>query len=120
MKRITVVTVFCLISSPLHGQWVKTPTAGIPRTVDGQPTMTAPAPKDRNGRPDLSGLWGAEKTRPCPPNGCDDMQISEQFLDIGWRVPRSTLGGLLRSCPPESACGRFLLLYITTQYAPPS
>ena len=90
MKRITVVTVFCLISSPLHGQWVKTPTAGIPRTVDGQPTMTAPAPKDRNGRPDLSGLWGAEKTRPCPPNGCDDMQISEQFLDIGWRVP----GGL--------------------------
>jgi len=90
VKRITVVTVFCLISSPLHGQWVKTPTAGIPRTVDGQPTMTAPAPKDRNGRPDLSGLWGAEKTRPCPPNGCDDMQISEQFLDIGWRVP----GGL--------------------------
>ena len=83
MKRITVVTVFCLISSPLHGQWVRTPTAGIPRTVDGQPTMTAPAPKDRNGRPDLSGLWGAEKTRPCPPNGCDDMQISEQFLDIG-------------------------------------
>jgi hypothetical protein len=49
--------------------------------------MNAPAPKDRDGRPDLSGLWGAERTRPCPPNGCDDMQISEQFLDIGWRVP---------------------------------
>jgi hypothetical protein len=49
--------------------------------------MTAPAPKDRDGRPDLSGLWGAERTRPCPPNGCDDMQISEQFLDIGWHVP---------------------------------
>jgi len=90
MKRVAVAAVVCLISAPLHAQWVKYPTAGIPRTADGQPDMNAPAPKDRDGRPDLSGLWGAEKTRPCPPNGCDDMQISEQFLDIGWRVP----GGL--------------------------
>jgi hypothetical protein len=90
VKRIAAAAVVCLISAPLHAQWVKYPTAGIPRTADGQPNMNAPAPKDRDGRSDLSGLWGAEKTRPCPPNGCDDMQISEQFLDIGWRVP----GGL--------------------------
>jgi hypothetical protein len=90
VKRITVVAVIFLIASPLHAQWVKYPSAGSPRTADGRPIMNAPAPQDRNGRPDLSGLWGAEKTRPCPPNGCDDMQISEQFLDIGWRVP----GGL--------------------------
>lgn len=90
MKRITVAAMVWLISAPLHAQWVKYPAPGIPRTADGQPDMSAPAPKDRDGRPELSGLWGAEKTRPCPPNGCDDMQISEQFLDIGWQVP----GGL--------------------------
>jgi hypothetical protein len=62
----------------------------MPRAADGTPRMDAPAPKDHDGHPDLSGLWAAEKTRPCPPAGCDDMQISEQFLDIGWHVP----GGL--------------------------
>jgi hypothetical protein len=73
-----------------QAQWVKYPTAGIPRTADGSPDMTAPAPRGGDGRPDLSGTWMAEKTRPCPPNGCDDMQIGYQFLDIGWGVP----GGL--------------------------
>ena len=75
------------LSAPAHAQWLTYPTAGIPRTADGKPRMDAPAPKGLDGKPDLSGLWGAEKTRPCPPDGCDDMQISEQFLDIGWRVP---------------------------------
>jgi hypothetical protein len=89
-RKAVAAAVVCLISAPVYAQWTTYPTAGIPRTPDGRPNMNAPAPKDRDGRPDLSGLWGAEKTRPCPPNGCDDMQISEQFLDIGWHVP----GGL--------------------------
>ena len=90
MRTAACLAIIAVLSVSAHAQWVKYPTAGIPRTADGEPNMNAPAPKDRDGRPDLSGLWGAEKTRPCPANGCDDMQISEQFLDIGWRVP----GGL--------------------------
>jgi hypothetical protein len=38
-------------------QWVKQPTAGIPRTPDGRPELTAPVPKAPDGRPDLTGLW---------------------------------------------------------------
>jgi hypothetical protein len=38
-------------------QWVKQPTAGIPRTPDGRPDLTAPVPKAPDGRPDLTGLW---------------------------------------------------------------
>jgi len=38
-------------------QWVKQPTAGIPRSPDGKPNLAAPAPKATDGRPDLTGLW---------------------------------------------------------------
>jgi hypothetical protein len=38
-------------------QWVKQPTAGIPRSADGKPNLAAPAPKAPDGRPDLTGLW---------------------------------------------------------------
>src|SRR5262252_514979 len=44
-----------------HAQWVKYPDARTPRTKDGKPNLTAPAPR-LNGKPDLSGLWQAEKT----------------------------------------------------------
>ena len=44
-----------------HAQWVKYPDSRIPRTKDGKPNLTAPAPR-LNGKPDVSGLWQAEKT----------------------------------------------------------
>lgn len=40
-----------------YGQWLNYPTAGIPRTPDGKPDLTAPAPRTPDGKPDLSGLW---------------------------------------------------------------
>jgi hypothetical protein len=72
------------------GQWLKYPTAGIPRTKDGQPNLSAPAPRAQDGNPDLSGVWEVLHNRPCPANGCDDMWIPQEFLDIGW----SLKGGL--------------------------
>jgi hypothetical protein len=42
---------------PLQAQWLNYPTAGIPRTKDGKPNLTAPAPKLADGTPDLSGIW---------------------------------------------------------------
>jgi hypothetical protein len=38
-------------------QWLKHPTAGIPRTADGKPDLNAPAPKTGDGKPDIFGLW---------------------------------------------------------------
>jgi hypothetical protein len=45
---------------PADAQWLKTPTPGIPRTKDGKPDLTAPAPKAPDGTLDLSGIWRAE------------------------------------------------------------
>src|SRR5437762_13592812 len=42
---------------PAAAQWLKYPTPGIPRTPDGKPNLSAPAPKLADGKPDLSGLW---------------------------------------------------------------
>jgi hypothetical protein len=35
-------------------------TPGIPRTADGSPNLSAPAPRTPEGRPDLSGVWQPE------------------------------------------------------------
>jgi hypothetical protein len=68
----------------LPAQWLHYPAAGVPRTSAGAPNLNAPPLRTADGKPDLSGVWQAEKTRPCPPEGCDDMEIGEQFLNIGW------------------------------------
>jgi hypothetical protein len=45
------------LSLSLPAQWVKYPTAGIPRKADGTPNLSAPAPKLPDGTPDLRGIW---------------------------------------------------------------
>src|SRR5437016_6481982 len=42
---------------PSAAQWLNYPTFGIPRTADGKPNLSAPAPKAPDGKPDLSGIW---------------------------------------------------------------
>jgi len=46
-----------------------------------------PAP---DAKQDLSGIWEMKKDRPCPPEGCADNQVVNQFFDIGSGLP----GGL--------------------------
>jgi hypothetical protein len=51
----------CLMTASLTAQWLTYPTAGIPRTPDGKPNLSAPVPRHANGKPVLAGLW-----RPAP------------------------------------------------------
>ena len=48
-------------SLPLAGQWLDYRDPRTPRTRDGQPNLTAPAPR-LDGKPDLTGLWQMERT----------------------------------------------------------
>jgi hypothetical protein len=52
-----------LFSWPLAAQWKNVPTKGIPRTADGKVNLAAPAPRSRDGHPDLSGVWNPDANR---------------------------------------------------------
>lgn len=58
----TLLAAALLAGTSLHAQWLNFKTAGIPRTADGKPNLSAPAPKTADGKPDLSGLWDADKS----------------------------------------------------------
>jgi hypothetical protein len=57
MHKIAIALSLWLLAIPLGAQWPDFPTPGIPRTADGKPNLSAPAPRTREGRPDFSGLW---------------------------------------------------------------
>jgi len=85
---LVVLLAVCGSSAPpASAQWLNYPSAGMPRTPDGKPNLSAPAPRSANGTPDLSGLWRAADRLPC--NGvtliCGDLPISPQFMNIGVR-----------------------------------
>ncbi len=83
--RMGAVTACLVIATALPGQWLKYPTAGVPRTADGKPNLTAPAPRTADGKPDLSGMWDMAHKLPCDDINriCTDNPISAQFGNLG-------------------------------------
>jgi hypothetical protein len=61
MRDRNVWIVIMLLGAPVwaSAQWLNHPTPGTPRTKDGKPILSAPAPR-RDGKPDLSGVWQVE------------------------------------------------------------
>ena len=57
--RFATVTVLTGLLAPAYAQWLH-PDPHMPRTRDGKPILTAPAPR-LNGKPDLSGVWEAAR-----------------------------------------------------------
>ena len=62
MRNLTgmIGIMFAGLLTYAQAQWVNYPDARIPRTKDGKPNLTAPSPR-LNGKPDVSGLWQAER-----------------------------------------------------------
>jgi len=85
-RILSLAIVLCLLQQ-LPAQWLHYPTSGVPRTPDGKPNLTAPAPRAADGHPDLSGIWAWEDNRPCPPPvGCPDQKVGQEFINIGWSL----------------------------------
>ncbi|MSV35862.1 MAG: hypothetical protein EXQ47_09725 [Bryobacterales bacterium] len=49
---------FLFLCATLSAQWINIPIPGTPRTSDGKPNLSAPAPRMADGKPDFTGLWG--------------------------------------------------------------
>ena len=52
---IAVMLVAATVSA--SAQWLNRPDPKTPRLADGKPNLTAPAPRTRDGKIDLGGLW---------------------------------------------------------------
>src|SRR5262245_47248814 len=46
-----------LLAVPPGAQWRNLPMDGVPLGPDGKPNMSAPPPRTRDGKPDLSGIY---------------------------------------------------------------
>ena len=66
------------------GQWLRYPTADVPRTADGKPDLTAAAPRLPGGKPDFSGIWHAGNRNPCMPG-------TGEFIDCASEIGQSQL-----------------------------
>ena len=91
--RAAIVAVLgaALLAPAAQAQWERLPDPSIPRASDGEPRLTAPAPRS-GGRPDLSGVWMPDAD-PLPPG--------IQAVEGDQPLPRHMIN-ITADLPPES------------------
>jgi len=81
----------CLVPAVVNAQWLRYPTAGVPKGPDGKPDLKAPAPRSPDGHPDFSGVWFSADVvsdPSCPPNDASCIRqepVSPHLFHIGLR-----------------------------------
>lgn len=90
----------------LVAQWPAYPTAGVPRTPEGKPNLSAATPRTAEGHPDLTGIW--QVYRPMAPGaaprtatpGARAASSNEDFLAAARRSPFWNLGSSFKDGLP--------------------
>jgi hypothetical protein len=95
VRNVWIVSMLMSASVCAPAQWLNHPTPGTPRTKDGKPILSAPAPR-RGGKPDLSGIWQVESSSrkelapyllPGGENGLGEDDSSKYFINFFADVP---------------------------------
>jgi hypothetical protein len=89
-RNVWILIALAAAPGLVRAQWLNHPTAGIPRTADGKPNLSAPAPRAADGHPNLSGLWQTasappevlERLIPGATNGAGEEPLSQYFINI--------------------------------------
>lgn len=79
-----------MTTASLPAQWLNYPTAGVPHKPDGSPNLAAPAPRTKDGKPDLSGIWAPVRRRALDESLEGQLTATGPFWDFGSVIP----GGL--------------------------
>src|SRR5262249_29622696 len=98
----SVCILLALTPLALLAQWPDYPTPGVPKTAEGKPNLSGPAPRDAQGHPDLSGVWQYQrppgtpapaKPEPGAPGANDIIPLSVRTSQF-WNLGASFKGGL--------------------------
>jgi hypothetical protein len=89
----TIGLLFACVVACVEAQWLNHRDPRIPRTADGKPNLSAPAPRI-DGKPDVSGVWQAERTPvdefvrvlgPAYPQvQIDFADVTKNFVNVFW------------------------------------
>jgi hypothetical protein len=92
MRNRSIWLLIALVAAPafVRAQWLNNRTAGIPRSRDAKPNLSARTPRSADGRPNLSGLWQTESAPPemlarlipDATNGVGEEPLSQYFINI--------------------------------------
>jgi hypothetical protein len=110
-SRRCVLAAFILMASvpaAIFAQWPSYPSAGVPRTADGKPNLSAPAPKTADGKPDLTGIWQNDRTvggTVAARTGANPPATNEDLIAIARRSPFWNLGSQFKDGLPFTPWG---------------
>jgi hypothetical protein len=101
----------------LGGQWLNTPTAGMPKTPDGKVDVNAPAPKAADGHPDLSGVW-TPNSRPLQDLSVGVANRDVPYLPWAEQLTKTRANGAKGKDDPAAYCvpGMPKLIYLPYPY----
>jgi hypothetical protein len=89
-RNVRIIIMLMGASACAPAQWLNYRTPGTPRTKEGKPILSAPAPR-RGGKPDLTGVWQVESSSrkelepyllPGGENGLGEDDASKYFINF--------------------------------------
>lgn len=86
---VVAIALLVLFGLDASAQWARYPDNSIPRTREGKADLTAKAPKARDGKPELSGVWQSDPDPAGLPKGVpivesihETFAIPRYFIDV--------------------------------------